>query len=77
MFWTAGDPGGGRRERRPSVARIVVTSPDGKTTQVRPVTVGGGRFFAFPLGRGPKHWKWTAYDGAGKAIASGEVVPER
>ena len=56
------------------VARVVVTSPDGKTTQMRLVTVGGARFFAFPFGQGPKPWKWTAYDGSGHAIASHKVT---
>jgi hypothetical protein len=58
-----------------SVVRVVVTSPDGKTMQVRPVTVGGGKFFAFPFGKGPKPWKWTAYDGSGHSVASGQVTP--
>ncbi len=76
MFWTAGVPAVAAGSAGPSVVRIAVTSPDGKTTQVRPVTVGGARFFAFPFGRGPEHWKWTAYDGSGNAVSSGEVIPE-
>jgi hypothetical protein len=75
MFWTAGVPAVAAGSAGPSVVRIAVTSPDGKTRQVRPVTVGGARFFAFPFGRGPKHWKWTAYDASGNAVSSGEVVP--
>ena len=58
------------------MVRIVVTSPAGKTTQVRLVTVGGAKFFAFPFSKGPKPWKWTAYDASGHAIASGMVSPE-
>jgi hypothetical protein len=76
FFWTAGVPAVALGTADQSVARVVVTSPDGKTTQVRPVTVGGGQFFAFPFGRGPKPWKWTAYDGSGRSVASGKVTPE-
>jgi hypothetical protein len=74
-FWTAGVPAVALGSAGPSVVRIVVTSPAGKTMQVRPVTVGVGRFFAFPFGRGPKPWKWTAYDGSGHLVASGKVTP--
>ena len=76
MFWTGGVPAVAAGSAAPSVVRIAVTSPDGKTTQVRPVTVGGARFFAFPFGKGPEHWKWAAYDGSGHVVSSGEVVPE-
>jgi hypothetical protein len=75
MFWTDGDPAVAVGSADQSVARIVVTSPGGKTTQMRLVTVGGARFFAFPFGQGPKPWKWTAYDGSGHAIASDKVTP--
>jgi hypothetical protein len=74
-FWTAGNSAVAVGIAGQPVTRVVVTSPDGKTTLVRPVTVGGGRFFAFPFGPGPKPWKWTAYDGSGHAIASGQVNP--
>jgi hypothetical protein len=74
-LWTGGIPAIAMGSAGPSVARIAVTSPDGKTTQVHPVAVGAGRFFAFPFGQGPKHWKWTAYDGSGHAITSGDVAP--
>ena len=73
--WTAGVPAvaGGSADR--PVVRIAVTAPDGTTTQVHPVAVGGIKFFAFPFGKGPKHWKWAAYDGSGHVVASGEVIP--
>jgi hypothetical protein len=74
-LWTSGVPAVAVGSAGPSVARVAVTSPDGKTTQVHLVAVGGARFFAFAFGPGPKHWKWTAYDGSGHAITSGEVVP--
>jgi hypothetical protein len=75
MFWTDGVPAVAVGSEDPSVARLVVTSSDGKTTQMRLVTVGGIRFFAFPFGKGPKPWKWTAYDGSGHVIASDKVPP--
>jgi hypothetical protein len=75
MFWTDGVPAVAAGSADPSVARIVVTSPDGKTMQMRLVTVDGARFFAFPFGKGPKPWKWTAYDGSGHVIASDKVTP--
>jgi hypothetical protein len=74
-LWTGGGPALAMGSAGPSVARVAVTSPDGKTTQVHPVAVGGARFFAFAFGQGPKHWKWTAYDSSGHAITSGDVVP--
>jgi hypothetical protein len=72
-LWTGGGPALAMGIADPPIVRIAVTSPDGKTTQVHPVAVGSTRFFAFPFGQGPKHWKWTAYDGSGHAITSGEV----
>ena len=76
MFWTASVPAVAVGSADQPVARIAVTSPDGKTTQVRLVAVGGARFFAFPVGKGPRPWKWTAYDRSGHVITSGEVAPE-
>jgi len=73
-FWTEGVPALAVGYAGPSVVRITVTSPDGKTTQVRPVAVGSGKFFAFPFGQGPQSWRWTAYDGAGHAVASDKVT---
>jgi hypothetical protein len=76
MFWTGGNPAVAVGSADRSVARVVVTSPAGKTTRVRIVTVGGARFFAFPFGQGRKSWKWTAYDGSGHVIISDKVTPE-
>jgi hypothetical protein len=75
MFWTAGVPAVAGGSAAASVARIVVTAPDGTTVQVHPVTVGGVKFFAFPIGKGPRPWKWTAYDGSGGVVASSQVTP--
>jgi hypothetical protein len=75
VFWTEGTPAMTAGSAAPSVVRIVVTSPAGKTTQVRLVTVGGVKFFAFPFSKGPKPWKWTAYDASGHTVASGQAIP--
>src|SRR6266568_2275065 len=75
MFWAAGVPGVAGGSAGASVVRIVVTSPDGKTVEVHPVTVGGAKFFAFAIGQGSRPWKWTAYDRSGKMVASSTVTP--
>jgi hypothetical protein len=53
-----------------SVARVVVTQPDGSTAEVRLVTVGSHKFFAFAVRPGAKPLRWVAYDRAGKVVAS-------
>ena len=55
----------------PSVVRVVAGRPDGSTVEVRPVTVAGQKFFAFPTTmRGQRALSWTAYDGSGAVVAS-------
>jgi RNA polymerase sigma-70 factor (sigma-E family) len=75
LFWTSGVPAVAGGSAAASVTRIVVTAPDGTTSQVSPVTVGGAKFFAFPMVKGLRPWKWTAYDGSGGVVASSQVVP--
>jgi hypothetical protein len=75
MGWSDGPTAVAVGSAGASVARIVVTAPDGKTTTVHPAAVGAFRFFAFPLGQGPKAWKWTAYDSSGHKVASHPVPP--
>jgi len=53
-----------------SVARVVVTQPDGTKVQVRLVTVGGQKAFAFAVRLGAKPLGWVAYDSAGNVVAS-------
>ena len=53
-----------------SVARVVVTQPDRSTAEVRLVTVGSHKFFAFAVHPGAKPLRWVAYDQAGKVVAS-------
>ena len=52
----------------PSAAWVIVNQPDGTTTKVWPVTVGGQKLFAFPLQTGPNPLSWTAYDSSGHVV---------
>ena len=52
-----------------SVARVVVTQPDGSTASVRLVTVGDRKFFVF-VRSGARPLRWVAYDRAGNVVAS-------
>jgi hypothetical protein len=74
VLWSDGPPAVAVGSAGASVARIVVTAPDGKTTTVHPAIVGTFRFFAFPLGAGPKAWKWAAYDSSGHVVRSDTVT---
>ena len=51
-----------------SAALVIVYQPDGTSTTVRPVTVGGQKLFAFQLRTGPNPLSWTAYDSAGHVV---------
>jgi hypothetical protein len=53
-----------------SAAWVIVNQPDGTTTKVRPVTVGGQRLFAFQLRTGPNRLSWTDYDSSGAVVGS-------
>lgn len=53
-----------------SVARVVVTQPDGSTAEVRLVAIGGRKFFAFAVRSGARRLRWVAYDSAGNVVAS-------
>jgi hypothetical protein len=75
MFDTGGSPRMFAGSASAAVAWVIVRRPDGTTTRVVPVTVGIQRFFAFPLSPGHKPWRWTAYDGSGHVVASGQVTP--
>ena len=57
-----------------SAARVVVTQPDGTKVQVRLVTIGGKKAFAFAVRPGAKPLRWVAYDSAGKVIGSSSGV---
>ena len=60
-----------------SVVRIVVTLHDGSVIQVRPVRVGGAKFWAFgipnALAQDVNQAPWTAYDRAGHVVATGRM----
>ena len=59
-----------------SAAWVIVNQPDGTTTKVWPVTVGGQKLFAFQLPTGPacpgpgcpNGLSWTAYDSSGHVV---------
>jgi hypothetical protein len=51
-----------------SAAWVIVNQPDGTTTKVRPVTVGGQKLFAFQVLTGPDPLSWTAYDNSGHVV---------
>ena len=51
-----------------SAAWVIVNQPDGTTTKVWPVTVGGQKLFAFQPLTGPKPLRWTAYDNSGHVV---------
>ena len=53
-----------------STALVIVYQPDGTSTMVRPVTVGGQKLFAFQLRTGPNRLSWTDYDSSGAVVAS-------
>ena len=53
-----------------SAAWVIVNQPDGTTTKVWPVTVGGQKLFAFQLLTGPDGLSSTAYDNSGHVVAS-------
>jgi hypothetical protein len=58
-----------------SVARVVITQPDGSRVQVRLVTVGDQKVFAFAVRPGAKPIRWVAYDSAGNMVASSTAAP--
>ena len=51
-----------------SAAWVIVHQPDGTTTKVWPVTVGGQKLFAVQLQTGPDPLSWTAYDNSGHVV---------
>jgi hypothetical protein len=53
-----------------STALVIVYQPDGTSTTVRPVTVGGQKLFAFQLRTGPNRLSWTDYDSSGAVVGS-------
>lgn len=75
MLWTAGTPAVASGSAAAQVTRLVVTRPDGSTTQVRPVQVGGQKFFAF-ASAGHKKVRWAAYDSSGGLVASSTLIPD-
>jgi hypothetical protein len=58
-----------------TATRVVVTQPDGTKVQVRLVTVGGQKVFAFAVRPGGKPLRCVAYDSAWKVVASSTAAP--
>ena len=54
----------------PSTTLVIVHQPDGTSTTVRPVTVGGQKLFAFQVRTGPNRVSWTDYDSSGAVVGS-------
>ena len=52
----------------PSAAWVIVNQPDGTTTKVQTVTVGGQKLFAVQVQTGPSPLTWTAYDSSGHVV---------
>ncbi|HEY6294230.1 MAG TPA: hypothetical protein VIX15_01075 [Streptosporangiaceae bacterium] len=53
-----------------STALVIVYQPDGTSTTVRPVTVGGQKLFALQVRTGPNRLGWTDYDSSGAVVGS-------
>jgi hypothetical protein len=54
-----------------SAAWVVVNQPDGTTTKVWPVTVGGQKLFAVAVeGGSANQLSWTDYDSSGAVVGS-------
>jgi hypothetical protein len=73
-----GAPGGGASawwgSAADSVSHVVITLKDGATTRVAMTAVGQQKFWAFYLSKQAQRGDhWTAYDAAGKIVASGPI----
>jgi hypothetical protein len=61
-------------EAADSVSYLIVTPKGGTAMRVGVTAVGQQKYFAFGLSREPRKGdRWTAYDAAGKSVASGPV----
>ena len=57
-----------------SVSYLTITRKNGSTLRAEPTAVGPQKFWAVPLSQSEQaDARWTAYDDAGKAVASGSV----
>jgi hypothetical protein len=64
------DPAAAFGSAAPGVALLKITLSNGKSVQVRPVTVGNERLFAFWPGVGVWPTGWTSYDAAGRVTGT-------
>ena len=68
--WGGDPPGPAFGSAAPGVASVRVSLSNGKSVQVKPVTVGDGRLFAFWVGAGVSPIGWTTYDAAGRVTGT-------
>lgn len=72
--WSPAQPSAVWGNAADSVSYLIVTPKDGTAMRVGVTAVGKQKYFAFALGRAPRKGdRWTAYDAAGKSVASGPV----
>lgn len=58
-----------------SVSYLTITRTDGGTLRAAAIAVGPQKFWAVPLSRqAQKGARWTAYDAAGRPVASGSLA---
>lgn len=58
-----------------SVSYLTITRTDGSTLRAAAIAVGPQKFWAVPLSRpAQKGARWTAYDAAGRPVASGNLA---
>jgi hypothetical protein len=60
---------------RPKVRYLVLSLTDGTTRRVPTVQVGGLRFYALVIIRGPRIARWSAYDASGHRLYGGQGAP--
>lgn len=71
LGWTPGPPQLVYATASAPVDHVSVAMSNGKAIRVAAVAVGEQKYFAFLVGKGVRVLRWTAYDRAGQAAASG------
>ena len=72
--WGSDPPGPAFGSAAPGVASVRVALSNGKSVQVKPVSVGDVRLFACWIGNGVSPTGWTSYDAAGRVTGSGSIT---
>jgi hypothetical protein len=73
--WGGDAPGPAFGSAAPGVASLRVSLSNGKSVQVKPVSVGDARLFACWIGDGVSPTGWTSYDAAGRVTGTGSMTP--